>query len=77
MIVEINNYRPEVGDSVRFKGWTKEQVRWGNNDTPSMLIVGRTYVITGVDVRRSHTKVTIRGVSEDLKFNSVHFTLAE
>ena len=76
MIIE-RSYRPEVGDKVRFKGWTEAQVKWGNNSTPYMLIVGRTYTITSVDVRRSHTKVTIKGVDESMKFNSVHFTLAE
>ena len=70
-------YRPEVGDKVTYNGWTKEQVRWGNNDTPYMLIVGRDYTITAVERHRSHTKVCIKGVDESLKFNSVHFTLAE
>ena len=77
MIIETNNYRPEVGDTVTFKGWTKEQVRWGGNSTPYMLIVGRNYVITKVERRAMHTKVCVRGVDESMKFNSVHFTLAE
>ena len=68
-------YKPEVGDRVRFNGWTKEQVKWGNNHTPYMLIIGHEYTITGVEVHRSHTKVTIRGVCENMKFNSVHFSL--
>ena len=70
-------YRPEVGDKVTYNGWTKEQVRCGNNDTPYMLIVGRDYTITAVERHRSHTKVCIKGVDESLKFNSVHFTLTE
>ena len=70
-------YRPQVGDTVTFNGWCKEQVRWGNNDTPYMLIVGRQYTITGVEPHRSHTKVTIKGVDSSMKFNSVHFTLAQ
>ena len=70
-------YRPEVGDTVTYNGWCKEQVAWGNNDTPYMLIVGHQYTITGVERHRSHTKVCIKGVSESMKFNSVHFTLAE
>ena len=77
MIIETNTYRPEVGDTVTFKGWTKEQVRWGGNSTPYMLIVGRNYVITKVERRAMHTKVCVRGVDESMKFNSVHFTLAE
>ena len=70
-------YRPEVGDTVTYNGWSKEQVRWGNNDTPYMLIIGRQYTITAVEPHRSHTKVCIKGVDQSLKFNSVHFTLAE
>ena len=77
MIIDVNTYRPEVGDKVTFKGWTKEQVRWGNNSTPYMLIVGKQYKISAVEVHRMHTKVCIKGVSEHMKFNSAHFTLAE
>ena len=73
----FNSYRPIVGDTVTYNGWTKEQVRWGNNDTPYMLIVGKQYTVTAVEVHRMHTKVCIKGVSENLKFNSAHFTLAE
>ena len=68
-------YRPEVGDQVRFNGWCKEQVRWGNCSTPYMLITNRCYTITGVERHSSHTKVTIKGVDDSFKFNSVHFTL--
>ena len=54
-------YRPEVGDKVTYNGWTKEQVRWGNNDTPYMLIVGRDYTITAVEKHRyTHTKCVLR-----------------
>ena len=67
----FNYVPPEVGDTNR--GWCKEQVRWGNNDTPYML-VGHQYSCRRK--HRSHTKVCVRGVSESLKFNSVHFTLA-
>jgi len=45
------------GDNVRFLGWTKEQVNWGNNDTPYMLIRDRVYTITDVDIHSQHTKV--------------------
>lgn len=70
-------YRPEVGDTVTYNGFKEEQVKWGNNDTPYMLIVGRQYTITAVEKHRHHTKVGIKGVEESLRFNSVHFTLAE
>ena len=72
-----NSYRPEVGDRVFYNGSTPEQVRWGNNDHPYMLILGREYTITAVERHRQHTKVGIRGVDESLRFNSVHFTLSE
>ena len=64
-----------VGDNVRFLGWTKEQVEWGNNDTPYMLIRDRIYTITDVDIHRQHTKVQIKGVIG--RFNSVHFQVVD
>ena len=64
-----------VGDNVRYLGWTKEQVAWGNNDTPYMLIRDRIYVITDVDVHRQHTKVQLKGILG--KFNSVHFQVVD
>lgn len=75
MRININNYRPKVGDKVAFRGYTIEQVRWGGNDTPDMLDTNTTYAITYVEVHASHTKVTLDGYP-DLKFNSVHFALA-
>ena len=65
----------KVGDNVRFLGWTKEQVNWGNNDTPYMLIRDRVYTITDVDIHNQHTKVQIKGVLG--KFNSVHFQVID
>ena len=65
----------KVGDNVRFLGWTKEQVNWGNNDTPYMLFRDRVYTITDVDIHRQHTKVQIKGVVG--RFNSVHFQVID
>lgn len=70
------SYKPEVGDRVNYNGYTQEQVKWGNNDCPYMLIVGREYIVTAVERHSSHTKVCVRGVAESLRFNSVHFTLS-
>ena len=66
-----NELKP--GDVVTYNGWTEEQVKWGNNDTPYMLIVGRQYVIESVDVHKWHTKVTLERIKG--RFNSVHFSL--
>ena len=65
----------KVGDNVEYLGWTKEQVAWGNNDCPYMMIVGRVYTIESVDVRSQHTKVTIKGIVG--RFNSVHFRVVD
>ena len=65
----------KVGDNVRFLGWTKEQVNWGNNDTTYMLIRDSVYTITDVDIHSQHTKVQIKGVLG--KFNSVHFQVID
>ena len=67
------NFKP--GDQVLYNGWNKEQVRWGNNDCPYMLILGRTYIIESVEPHKWHTKVTIKGTLG--KFNSVHFKRVE
>tara|TARA_Y100000033_G_scaffold6079_1_gene4989 strand:- start:450 stop:659 length:210 start_codon:yes stop_codon:yes gene_type:complete len=64
-----------VGDNVRFLGYTKEQVNWGSNDTPYMLILDRVYTVSDVEVHRQHTKVQIKGVLG--KFNSVHFQVID
>ena len=50
MRINVNTYRPKVGDKVAFQGYTTEQVRWGGNDTPDMLDKDTTYVITYVEV---------------------------
>lgn len=63
----------EVGDIVTFNGYTKEQVRWGNNDTPSMLTINNTYTIEEIERHSSYTKVKLCGILG--KFNSVHFSL--
>jgi len=64
-----------VGDNVRYLGYTKEQVLWGNNDTPYMLILDRIYEIANVKVHRQHTKVQLKGIIG--KFNSVHFQVID
>ncbi len=63
--------RFKAGDTVVFCGYEENQVRWGANDTPHMLVVGNDYIVDLVEVHRSHTKVSLRGI--DGKFNSVHF----
>ena len=65
-----------VGDNVVYNGYTKEQVLWGNNDTPYMLILGRVYIIDGVDIHKQHTKVSVKGV-HNMWFNSVHFDVVD
>ena len=69
----MNNIKK--GDNVRYLGYTQEQVRWGNNDCPYMLILDRTYEISDVEVHRQHTKVQLKGILG--KFNSVHFQVID
>ena len=63
----------EPGDVVEYIGCSKEQIRWGNNDDPdqSFLIVGREYIVDGVEVRSQHTKLTV--LNKSGRFNSVCF----
>lgn len=69
----MNNIKK--GDNVRYLGYTQEQVRWGNNDCPYMLILDRIYEISDVEVHRQHTKVQLKGILG--KFNSVHFQVID
>jgi hypothetical protein len=64
----------KIDDIVLYAGCSKEQINWGNNDTPYMLIIGEKYTISNVVVHKQHTKVQIKGVDETLWFNSVCFT---
>ena len=62
----------KTGDRVTFCGCTEEQSRWGNNDEPDMLQVGKAYEIEKVEPHKWHTKLKL--VDIDGKFNSVCFT---
>ncbi len=60
------------GDKVRYTGSIEEQVRWGNNDNPTgVLIEGDVYYVERVEIHTWHTKLYLRGVYG--KFNSVCF----
>lgn len=60
------------GDKVRYTGSIEEQVRWGNNDNPTgVLIEGDVYYIERIEIHTWHTKLYLRGVYG--KFNSVCF----
>jgi hypothetical protein len=60
------------GDLVRFIGCSKEQIQWGNNDDPNLVLsIDELYKISDVDIRSSHTKIYLEGISG--KFNSVCF----
>ena len=72
--MRFNSYKPTKGDEVTYHGYSLEQVKWGNNDVPWMLDVGKTYTVESVERHSSHTKVTLEGYEG--RFNSVHFTLS-
>jgi hypothetical protein len=60
------------GDLVKFIGCSKEQISWGNNDDPNTILrVGEIYKIIKVDIRSSHTKISLDGIVG--RFNSVCF----
>jgi len=58
---------------VKFISASKEQTSWGGNNCPykAGLVEGQVYIVTGIDVRSSHTKITLEGIEG--KFNSVCF----
>jgi hypothetical protein len=66
----MENFR--AGNYVKYIGCSKEQIAWGNNDDPNVvLFLGDTYYVEKVEVYSQHTKLTLRGIYG--KFNSVCF----
>ena len=64
----------EKNNVVEYTGCSQEQIRWGNNDDPTLsLVVGKEYTIEKVDVRSQHTKIKL--YNKIGWFNSVCFKL--
>ena len=64
----------EKNNVVEYTGCSQEQIRWGNNDDPTLsLVVGKEYTIEKVDVRSQHTKIKL--YNKIGWFNSVCFEL--
>lgn len=51
-----------------------EQIRWGGNDDPKGLTIGKKYTVKKLEVHSWHTKV-ILSEFPDKKFNSVSFII--
>lgn len=59
-------------DKVVYIGCSQEQISWGSNDDPRLILIeGNEYEIGIVDVHSQHTKLTLKGISG--RFNSVCF----
>ena len=72
----MKNEQFEVGDKVIFVYASDEQVEWGSNDDPRILLEkDKVYEIETVEEHRWHTKLYLVGVKG--KFNSVHFKLVD
>ena len=64
----------EKNNVVEYIGCSQEQIRWGNNDDPTLsLIVGKEYIIEKVNVHSQHTKIKL--YNKVGWFNSVCFKL--
>jgi len=64
----------EKNNVVEYIGCSQEQIRWGNNDDPTLsLVVGKEYTIEKVDVHSQHTKIKL--YNKVGWFNSVCFKL--
>ncbi len=61
----------KVGDKVIFKGCTIEQERWANSSNTDLLLVGKEYAISDIEVHSWHTKIQLNGIQG--AFNSVCF----
>ncbi len=61
-----------IGMEVTFVGCSKEQIKWGGNDDPKGLLKkGNKYIVTHIESRSYHTKLSLKGIKG--KFNSVCF----
>lgn len=64
----------EKNNIVEYIGCSEEQIKWGNNDDPTLsLVVGQEYLIEKVDVHSQHTKIKL--YNKIGWFNSVCFKL--
>jgi hypothetical protein len=62
----------KAGNRVKFVGCTKEQIAWGNNNDPNVVLSkDLTYIVESVRVYSQHTKIQLKGIEG--KFNSVCF----
>jgi hypothetical protein len=62
----------KIGEKVKFKSSSPEQVNWGSNSDPyEILNTEDTYEILYVEVHSYHTKIELVGIKG--RFNSVSF----
>jgi hypothetical protein len=62
----------KTGDKVKFISATDDQINWGGNDDPRLILdTNTTYEVEKVEVHSWHTKVYLKGIKGE--FNSVHF----
>ncbi len=63
-------------DKVKYIGYCRDQVKWGNNDNPDdVLARGQEYIVEQTEVHTAHTKISIKGYKG--KFNSICFIKEE
>jgi hypothetical protein len=66
----------KIGDKVKFIGASDDQVNWGSNDDPRLLLNTKTvYEIESVEIHHWYTKIKLAGIKG--WFNSVHFGFAK
>lgn len=64
------------GDKVKFTTADDDQVRWGSNDDPRLVLnTTDVYEIENVEVHSWHTKLYLKGIKG--KFNNVSFEKIE
>ena len=65
----------QTGDTVIFRGGAiPDQVKYSGSDYPSDLIIGKTYVVEGVEQTSSYSNLTLEDTQG--KFNSNQFQVA-
>lgn len=65
--------KPTEPALVRFNGASKEQIQWGGNDDPNIVLnKGDKYEVEDIEVHSWHTKIRLAGIKG--RFNDASFT---
>jgi len=68
----IGENKMKKGTRVRCVNKDKDVQRWGSNDSPDCLVIGKIYTVDCVEAHSWHTKIVLKEFPGK-KFGSAHF----